>query len=97
MKLMRETVRDKRYFYAMNINMHYSFDSLAKLAEKMLGAELDVGDIIICDNKNRDKRKVLQKTKFGYIIHYGRLHNKVEFASLAEANGQIKAVSQPLF
>lgn len=80
----------------MNVNMAFSFDSLAEIAKKHLGAELEVGDIIICDNKNRDKRKVLQMTKQGFMIYYGRLH-RVKFDQLADHNGQLKQVSQPLF
>jgi hypothetical protein len=88
-----KTTRPKRYFYANNVNMNWSFDRLAHLAETLLGAELDVGDIIICDNHNKTKRKMLQKTKRGFMIYYGRLHKEL-FVALADNNGQIKNIPE---
>lgn len=87
--------RKRRVFYALDVNMNFSFDSLAAMAEKMLGATLDVGDIIVCDNHNGDKRKMLQKTRDGYMIYYARLHEK-QFEHLLEHNGQVKKIDKEL-
>lgn len=94
LKNIAQKTRPKRLFYAKNINMNYSFDSLAEIALKQLGAELEVGDIVICDNKNRDKRKAMQWTKDGFMIYYGRLHHKMKFEPLADHNGQLKNLTQ---
>lgn len=88
--MLVKTTRPKRYFYAAGINMNYSFDTLSRMAQKMLGAELDVGDIIICDNADQTKRKMLQKTKTGFMIYYARLNGKQIFAQLAAHNGMLK-------
>lgn len=85
--------RPKRIFYADNINMNWSFDSLAELAKKLLGAELEVGDILICDNTKKDKRKMLQMTSSGFMIYYGRHHEEL-FTPLAENNGQLRRVNK---
>lgn len=81
--------RPKRYFYMRNVDMHLSFDSLHKLANKLLGGSMELGDILICDNPKQDKRKVLQMTKDGFMIYYGRI-NKGEFRALADHNGRLK-------
>ena len=73
----------------MNVNMNLSFDRLAEMARKQLGAEPEVGDILICDNNKGDKRKVLQVTKDGFMIYYGRLKDHV-FEALAKHNGMLK-------
>lgn len=85
-----KTTRPKRYFYAKDINMNYSFDTLADICKKQLGGEPEVGDIIICDNKKGDKRKMLQVTKEGWMIYYGRLKGAV-FQALANHNGMLKS------
>jgi hypothetical protein len=92
--LVKKT-RAKRYFYAKDVNMNYSFDTLADMAKKQLGAEPEVGDIIICDNRNGDKRKMLQITKDGFMIYYGRLKDSV-FQALAEHNGMLKAPNKEI-
>lgn len=90
-RLVKPT-RPKRFFYAENVNMSQSFDRLNTIAKELLGAETEVGDIVICDNHNRTKRKVLQKTANGFMIYYGRMDDKSEFTPLASKNGQIKRV-----
>lgn len=91
-KLISST-RPKRYFYAKDVNMSLSFDRLAKMAQEMLGADLEVGDIIICDNANKDKRKMLQRTKMGFIIYYARM-DKHEFLELAGKDGKLRTLNQ---
>lgn len=88
-KLVKPT-RRKRCFYAKDVNMSLSFDRLNAMAMELLGAETELGDIIICDNHNMTKRKVLQRTKTGFMIYYGRLDNKTQFTPLAAHNGAIK-------
>lgn len=92
-KLVRPT-RAKRMFYAQNVNMSQSFDRLNELATKLVGAETEVGDILICDNHNKTKRKMLQRTATGFMIYYGRLDDKTEFEPLADHNGQIKRLTK---
>lgn len=92
MNLVKRT-RPKRFFYANNVNMGLSFDSLTVMANKMLGAEIEVGDILICDNHRKDKRKVLQKTPTGYMIYYGRLENKNHFRPVSDRTGLISKES----
>lgn len=89
--------RPKRLFYAKDVNMSLSFDSLYELAKKQLGAEPEVGDLIICDNHRQDKRKVFQIVKGGHMIHYGRI-NKDEgtFTPLADHNGQLKNLTKAI-
>lgn len=94
MKQLVRTTRPKRYFYAQNVNMSRSFDSLHKMAHDLLGAEPEVGDILICDNHNKTKRKMLQKTKTGYMIYYGRLDDTTKFEPLAENDGQLKRLDK---
>lgn len=95
MNLVKPT-RKKRVFYAKEVNMNWSFDRLAHLAEKLLGAELDVGDVIVCDNSKQDKRKLLQKTATGYIIFYARKHKGDTFDALADHNGKISLTREVL-
>lgn len=92
--LVKKT-RPKRYFYAKDVNMNYSFDTLADMAKKQLGAEPEVGDIIICDNKKGDKRKMLQVTQDGFMIYYGRLKESV-FQALSNHNGMLKNVTKEI-
>jgi len=93
MNLVKHT-RPKRYFYARNVNMLYSFDKLHEMAAKLLGAEVEVGDILICDNKNQTKRKVLQMTKEGFMIHYGRLSGQNKFGPLKPHDGIITDIKR---
>lgn len=89
--------RKKRIFYAKDVNMNFSFDTLTKIAQKQLGASLTLGDLIVCDNKRKDKRKVMQYTSRGLMIYYGRLHEE-EFKALANKDGQLKSLpSDSLF
>lgn len=90
------TTRPKRYFYAKDVNMNLSFDRLYDMAKNMLGADLDVGDILIADNHKGDKRKAMQVTKDGYMIYYARLKDKQKFQELAEHNGRLKNISREL-
>lgn len=87
------SVRPKRYFYMKDANMNWSFDTLASHCKAMLGGEPEVGDILIADNSNKTKRKVLQWTPQGFMIYYGRLH-KVKgvaqtFTEISEHNGMV--------
>jgi len=94
-KALVKKTRPKRYFYAKDVNMNYSFDSLNEMAGKQLGAEPEIGDILICDNKKGDKRKVLQVTADGFMIYYGRLKAAV-FQALADHNGKLKTPTKEL-
>lgn len=82
-----------RTYYAININMNFSFDSLISLLEKFLGGDIEMGDTLICDNSKGDKRKVIQKTNGGYLIFYGRVEDG-KFTPLAEHNGQLKHIKK---
>jgi transposase len=99
MSALIKATRPKRYFYAENINMNWSFDSLFALAKKYLGAEPELGDILICDNKNKDKRKVLQVVERNgqksFMIFYGRV-SKDYFVPLADHSGKIKALTKEI-
>lgn len=94
MKLIKPT-RPKRYFYADNVNMSWSFDKLHEMAKGLLGAELEVGDILICDNFNKTKRKMIQMTAKGFMIYYARLHIE-KFTALADHNGMLKSVNKEI-
>lgn len=91
--------RPKRFFYMDNANMNWSFDSLYATAVKLLGAEPDVGDVLICDNKNKDKRKVLQVVERNgvraFMIFYGRV-DKDYFKALSGKNGMIKTTPKEI-
>lgn len=76
--------------------MNYSFDTLTEIAQKQLGASLDMGDLIICDNFRGDKRKVLQKTKNGFMIYYGRLDGKHKYAKLRDHDGPIPSIKESI-
>lgn len=93
MRLVRPK-RQKRFFYADNVNMGLSFDRLNAMATELLGAETEEGDILICDNHNKTKRKVLQRTNTGFMIYYGRLEHKQTFEALADNNGQLKRLEK---
>jgi len=67
-----------KVFYTKDVNMLFSFKSLATIAEKHLGATLDYGDICVFDNKNMTKRKALMKTRNGYIIIYSMMFDAKE-------------------
>lgn len=95
MSLVKQT-RKKRMFYAQNVNMSQSFDRLNELASKLLGAETEVGDIVICDNHNKTKRKVLQRTAKGFMIYYGRLDDKTEFTALRDSDGMVKKLDKEI-
>jgi hypothetical protein len=88
-----KTTRPKKVFYAKDVNMNYSFDTLAKMAEKFLGADLSIGDTIVCDNHDQTKRKMLQKTKKGFMIYYARMTKGKFFLSLRDNNGEVKQLS----
>lgn len=88
-KQIAHKTRPRKLFYAYNVNMNLSFDRLNELGKKLLGADLQIGDILICDNAKGDKRKVMQWTEKGFIIYYARYHDQL-FDRLAEHNGQLK-------
>lgn len=90
MKSVIHQTRPKRLFYAKDVNIAYSFDSLYEIAKEMLGAELEVGDIIVVDNRNRTKRKMMQMTKTGYLIFYGKLHKNGTFNRIQDHSGMVK-------
>jgi hypothetical protein len=95
MKLVH-TTRPKTIFYALNVNMSLSFDRLAAIAEEMLGANLTIGDLIVCDNAKGDKRKMLQRTRDGYMIFYARRNKGGKFEPLAEHNGRLKELTKEI-
>lgn len=76
-----ESIRDlvkplgkvKNVYYAENVNMQFSFDSLKKIVEEDLKEELSPGDIFICDSVNKRSRKALLRTNRGWLILYFRL------------------------
>lgn len=94
-KLVHYT-RPAKVFYARNININISFDRLAELAEKGLGASMELGDIIVVDNPNQTKRKMMQKTKNGWMIYYGKLDGNAEMDALAEHNGVLKRLHKEI-
>lgn len=91
--------RPKRFFYMDNAVMNWSFDKLYKIATELLGAEPEVGDVLICDNTNKDKRKVLQVVERNgaraFMIFYARVE-KDYFVPLAPANGMIKKTTKEI-
>lgn len=95
MKTLVHKTTPKRIFYADNVNMNWSFDSLAALATKLLGAELELGDILICDNHRKDKRKMLQMTSKGFMIYYGR-GELDSFVPLLPNNGQVRRLNKEI-
>lgn len=97
MSLIRRT-RQNQAYYIKDVDMRLSFDGLNKLAEKLVGGQAELGDIIVFDTsaKVKTKRKMLQKTATGYMIYYGRLDNKTEFEPLAEHSGRIKKLTQEI-
>lgn len=90
-----KTTRQRMVYYAKDVNMNYSFDRLADMARKQGGIEPEVGDIIVCDNHKGDKRKMLQVTKDGFLIYYGRLKDGV-FKALADHNGKLKSIDREI-
>lgn len=86
--------RAKRFFYMKNANMNWSFDTLAAMAEQMLGASPKLGDILIADNAKGDKRKVLQFTAKGWLIYYARFHKGLSFIPLAKENGKLDIIKE---
>ena len=94
-KLLTHT-RKKRMYHAINVNMTLSFDGLSEMLTKKLGGEAEAGDIIVCDNATRTKRKMLQKTATGYMIFYGRLDNKTNFEHLTNKGGMVKRIDREI-
>lgn len=72
-----------RVWYAEDVNIHYSFQMLEKVAES-LGANVNEGDILVCDNVNRDRRKLFKKTKTGALIVYMKCYHGDKFTPLLE-------------
>ena len=88
--------RQNRAFFIKDVDMRLSFDGLKGLAEKLVGGEVAMGDVVVCDNHKADKRKMLQKTATGYMIYYGRLDNKTTFEPLADNNGPIRKITKEI-
>lgn len=91
-KLLLKIKRVKRLFYAPNVNMQYSFDSLIEIAKKQYGASLELGDIFVCDSSNQLARKAIGRINNGWAIAYIRLDrkSKITFQPMNEKNGIIK-------
>jgi hypothetical protein len=77
--------------------MRLSFDGIQRVAQEMVGAEVILGDIVVCDSPTKRKRKMLQRTATGYMIYYGRLDIKgQEFEPLADHSGQVKRINREI-
>lgn len=72
-ELIKPLSKIKKVYYAENVNMQYSFESLKKIVEEELKGKLDVGDVFICDSVNKLSRKALLRTQRGWLILYFRL------------------------
>ena len=76
-------------WYLEDVNISYSFEMLEKLATDM-GADIDKGDIFVCDNPNKNKRKVFRKVSGKYIIVYIALNKGNSFFPLNDkGNGKV--------
>lgn len=96
MSSLVKRTRTNRMYYAENIDMRLSFDGLNKLAMELVGAQTETGDILVCDNPNKTKRKLLQRTATGFMIYYARLDNKTEFTPLADKNGLVRRIPKEI-
>lgn len=96
MNLMNNPLKvTNRVFYVQNTNINYSFKSIEKLGKKY-GADLQVGDIVVIDNHNRNKRKMLKKAANGWIIMYGACHPRTEFFPLSKRDGLVRKKTREL-
>lgn len=73
MKIYR---KDQNIFHHPDTNMILSFGGLIKIVDDQLGARLDEGDIVVFDNHNQTRRKILMRIKNGYSIYYMWRTNK---------------------
>ena len=88
--------RTPQAYYMRDVNINYSFSSLENLARK-LGANLDVGDVLVVDNPNKTRRKIFKKTVNAALILYVGLLRQNLFDPLKNrGNGKIEGQGQPL-
>lgn len=74
--LSKKDSNKRRAFYVEGVDMRYSFDRLAELAKDQGAKE---NDILIVDNTNGTKRKVLLVVKNGFLIMYAKLMGGLQF------------------
>jgi len=78
-----------RKFIIKDVDMRYSFDSLREIAERIVGANFEEGDICYFQNSGVTRRKVLlMKNGIVYQLYWMKL--KGEFIEIDHANGQLK-------
>ncbi len=78
-----------RKLIVTNVDMRFSFESLAAIAKKYVGADFDAGDICYFENNKGDRRKVLLK-KNGVVIQLYWMKVKGNFIPLDVKDGEMK-------
>lgn len=65
---------NRRYFvYGQNTDLRKSFDGLSGLVSSHMGGGMLSGDAFIFINKRRNRMKILQWDRNGFVIYYKRL------------------------
>ena len=58
--LQNQFNKSRKTYYMSNVKMSYSFNTLDRLATEA-GANLEHGDVLICDNVAKTRRKAIKK------------------------------------
>ena len=86
--------RSSKTYYLRPVNISFSFKTLENLAKEM-GADVQIGDMLVVDNAKGDKRKAFIKNANGSAIMYACMRKGQTFIALSENNGVIRG-KQPL-
>jgi hypothetical protein len=60
------------YYYAENVKMTYSFDTLRNIVNDEFKSKIKIGDVFVFNSPTRKSCKVLMKTPKGWLILYHR-------------------------
>lgn len=82
---MNFKITGRKVFYREDTDMRKSFPGLIEISEKEIKAKMLQGDVIVFDNHNKTRRKILARTKDGWILYYmWRMNTENVFAMIKD-------------